>query len=138
MLRILNFIEKNELEIRLSFYLIVINIGWIYFIINLFSKSNFSDDVSNYSFWIPSIAFIIYLVFKKFNSSEFLLFPPIRFLFFYILFQALIGNVIFLGNGMILNRQKYNELDEFIIVTHDEEKKHKETFIEKIYKKLFK
>lgn len=138
MQKIVNFIRRNELEIRLSFYLIVINIVWIVFVVHLFSQSNFSDDIGNFSLWIPSIFFCIYIIIKSIKSSEFLLFPPIRFFCFYFLFQALLFDASFLINYAILNRQKYDNLDEFIIETYDESKETKTTFFEKIFNKLFK
>ncbi|KPH12031.1 hypothetical protein AMQ68_22100 [Chryseobacterium sp. ERMR1:04] len=138
MQKVVNFIERNELEIRLSFYLIVVNIIWMPFIVYLFSQSNFSDHVGNYFLWIPSIFFVIYIIVKKVKSSEFLLFPPIRFICFYFLFQALLFDASFSINNAILNRQKYDNLDEFITETNDEEIEEKETLVERIYKKIFK
>jgi hypothetical protein len=138
MQNIVRFLERNELELRLSFYLIIINIGWIYLMIIFFSQSNFYNAY-NYSLWIPSVIFIIYLIIKKINSGEFLLFAPVRLMFFYFLFQSLVLNMVTTSRSFILNRQKYNELGTFIIETYDEDNnKETTTFIEKIYKKLFK
>ncbi|ALR32319.1 hypothetical protein ATE47_18130 [Chryseobacterium sp. IHB B 17019] len=138
MQKIVNFIEKNELEIRLSFYLIVINIVWINFVVYLFSQSNLPNNVGNYSLWIPSIFFIIYIIIKSIKSSEFLLFPPIRFFCFYFLFQTLLFDASFSRNYAILNRQKYDNLDKFIIETYNDSKEIKVTLLEKIFNKLFK
>jgi len=138
MQKVIRFLEKNELEIRISFYLIIINTGWIYFIVELFSGSNFNDNVFNYSLWIPSVIFVIYLIIKKFNSGEFLFFVPVRFALFYVFFHSLLFNIAYLSHNMILNRQKYNELETFIVYTFDDNEERTITFVEKIYNKIFK
>lgn len=138
MQKIVNFIERNSFIIRLSFYLVIINFVWIVFVIKLFSGSNFSDSIYNYSLWIPSIIFVLYIIIKKFNSSEFLLFPVLKFGCFYLMFNALFATFFFFNGNAILNRQKYDNLDEFIIENYDDEESDKITLIEKFYKKIFK
>lgn len=138
MQKILYYIEKNNLEIKLSFYSIIAVTGFLILVQTLFPDNYISGRISYY-FSLIAVSFcLIYLIFKKFNSPEFFLFPPTKFLFFYFFFHVLVINLSFTGNIAILNRQKYYELDEFIIETYDDERVIKETLIEKIYKKLFK
>jgi hypothetical protein len=138
MQKVLHYIEKNNLEIKLSFYSIIAVSGFLILMQTLFPDNYISGQISFY-FSLITVSFcVIYIIFKKFNSPEFFLFPPVKFVFFYFLFQILVFNLSFTGHAVILNRQKYNELDDFIIETYDGDKVVKETLIEKIYKKLFK
>ncbi len=87
---------------------------------------------------LPTFIAIIYLILKKVNSSEFLLFLPLRFLIINFALHILILNLTTNTFVSILNRQKYIDLEGFLIETYqDQFLESKVTFIEKIYNKLF-
>jgi len=119
MKKILDFVERNSLEIKLSFYLMFLVFGWSFLIGLLFSHSENLQTVNLYFFYFACCCSIVYLLIKKRNSSKFLLFIPVRFVFFYFFFQ-----IIFFfgsGNNAVLNRQKYDDIDEFIITQYEVE-----------------
>ncbi|MCD9618939.1 hypothetical protein [Chryseobacterium gleum] len=136
MQKVATFIDKNGLEIRLSVYLLAAVTLWAFLMLMLPLGISVFEKANLYFLYFAGALCIIYIAVKK--SQSFIFFTPIRFMFFYFLFKILIMNVGLGLNTAILNRQKYEMLDEFIIETYDEKKDVKVTFFEKIFNKLFK
>lgn len=136
MLKVAGFIERNSLDIKVALYLIITVIIWSLLTLILPLWGSLLDKVNLYFLYFSGALCIIYLCVKK--PDSFVYFTPIRFIFFYFLFRILIMNIGFFSNVAILNRQKYDNIDEFIIETCVEDKEKKITFIEKVYRILFK
>ncbi|QQV02205.1 hypothetical protein [Chryseobacterium sp. FDAARGOS 1104] len=138
MLKIINFLKKNKTELILCFLLFAINSLWYLVISVFFVETYYSENTFNYLMLLPTCSAVVYLILKKFNSSEFLLFPPLRFLVINFTLHILIFNLTTNTFVSILNRQKYVNLEGFLIETYeDQSAKSKITFLEKIYNKLF-
>ncbi|MDR2206677.1 MAG: hypothetical protein LBE36_11060 [Flavobacteriaceae bacterium] len=137
--KIEKFIERNNLEIKLCFYLFIGQTIWAILFGTFFWKSRLYEPITFTFLYIAGLGFIIYILIKKFGFLN-IIGVPVRFVFFYIFLLTIINMGISYGIGQtILNRQKYENLDEFIIETNDEtERNYKETFIERWYKKWFK